>query len=61
MLDQLLRRIDSEHSATMHQRNAVAALGLVHEMGRKEDGDTIIARKIDQRAPEGIAGNRIDA
>ena len=45
----------------MHQRNAVAAFGLVHEMGRQEDGDPIIARKIDERAPESIAGDRIDA
>ena len=60
-LDQLLRRADGEHPPPMHQRNAVAAFGLVHEMGRQEDGDPIIAGKIDQRAPEGVAGDRIDA
>ena len=52
---------DSEHPPSMHQRNAVAAFGLVHEVGRQEDGDPIIARKINERAPEGIAGDRIDA
>ena len=45
----------------MHQRNAIAALSLVHEMGREKDGDPIVAGEIDQRAPEGIAGDRIDA
>ena len=45
----------------MHQRDAVAALGLVHEMGREEDGDAVVAGEIDQCAPEGVAGDRIDA
>ena len=30
-------------------------------MGRKKDGDPIIAREIDQRAPERVAGDRVDA
>ena len=45
----------------MHQRDAVAALGLVHEMGREKDRDAIIAGEIDQRAPERVARDRIDA
>ena len=45
----------------MHQRDAVAALGLVHEMGREEDGDAVVAREVDQRAPEGVARDRVDA
>ena len=45
----------------MHQRDAVAAFGLVHEVGREEDGDAIIAGEIDQRAPESVAGDRVDA
>ena len=60
-LVKLLRRTDGEHPSLMHQRDAVAALGLVHEMGREEDGDAIVAGEIDQRAPEGVAGDRIDA
>ena len=61
LLDQLLRRADGEHPPLMHQRDTVAALGLVHEVGRKKDGDAIIAGEIDQRAPESVAGDRIDA
>ena len=45
----------------MHQRNAVAPLGLVHEVGREEDRDAIVAGEVDQRAPESVARNRIDA
>lgn len=45
----------------MRQRNAVAALGFVHEMGREKDSDTIITGEIDQRAPESVAGDRINA
>ena len=44
----------------MHQRDTVAAIGLVHEVGRKEDGDPVVAGEIDQGAPEGVAGDRID-
>ena len=61
LLDQFLRRADGEHPALMHQRDTVAALGLVHEVGREKDGDAIIAGEIDQRAPERVAGDRIDA
>src|SRR5262249_6678920 len=57
----LLGRADRKHPPSMHQRNTVAALGLVHEMGRKEDRDAVIAGEIDQRAPERAARNRIDA
>ena len=45
----------------MHQRDAIAALRLVHEMGRQEDGDAVLAGEIDQRAPELVARDRIDA
>ena len=61
LLDQLMRRADGEHATPMHERDAVAALGLVHEMGREKDGDPVIAGEIDQRAPERVAGDRIDA
>ena len=45
----------------MHQRDTVAALGLVHEVSGEEDGDAIIAGKVDQRAPERVACHRVDA
>jgi len=45
----------------MHQRNAVAALCLVHEVGRKEDGDAIVAGKVDQATPKGVARDRVHA
>ena len=61
LLDELLGRADGEHPASMHQRNTIAALGLVHEVGREEDGDAIVAGEIDQRAPESVPRNRIDA
>ena len=61
LLDEFLGRADGEHLPAMHQRDAVAALGLVHEVGRKKDGDPIIAGEIDQRAPERVAGDRVDA
>ena len=45
----------------IHERDAVAALGLVHEVGRDEDGHALIARKIDQQFPEPVPRQRIDA
>ena len=60
-LDQPGRRVGRQHAAGIHQRNAVAALGLVHEMGRDEDRHALVARQIDQQFPEPIARQRIDA
>ena len=57
----LSRCSDCESAAPMHQRDAVAAFGLVHEMGRDEDGDAFPARKLQDQAPEIVAGLRIDA
>ena len=45
----------------MHERDAVAAVRLVHEMGGDEDRHPVVAREIDQRPPERVAGDRIDA
>ncbi|GJD99972.1 hypothetical protein GMJLKIPL_1890 [Methylobacterium isbiliense] len=45
----------------MHERDAIAALRLVHEVRGQEDGDALVAREVDQRPPEGVAGDRIDA
>src|SRR5262245_46345049 len=44
----------------MHERDAVAAFGLVHEVRRQKDGHALVAREFDQRAPEGVAGDGID-
>ena len=45
----------------MHQRNAVAPFRFVHEVGREEDRHAFVAGEADQNAPEGIAGDRVDA
>ena len=45
----------------MHERDAVAALRLVHEMGGDENRHAVVAREIDQRAPERVARDRVDA
>ena len=60
-LCQLLRRSDGQNLAGVHQRNAVAPLRFVHEVGRKEDRHAFVARQIDQVAPEAVAGDRVDA
>ena len=55
------RRIGRQHPAGIHQRNAVAALGLVHEMGGDEDRHALIARQLDQQLPEAVARQGVDA
>ena len=50
-----------EHTPRIHQRETVATLGLVHEMSRDEDRHALVARQIDERFPELVAGERIDA
>ena len=59
--NQLRRRAGRQHASGMHQRNAVAALGLIHEMGGDEDGHAAIARQVDEQFPEPVARQRIDA
>ena len=61
LLDEIERRADRQHLARVHERDAVTALGLVHEMRREKDGDAVVAGEIDQRAPERVARDRIDA
>ena len=60
-LDQVRRRVGCQNAAGIHQRDAVAAFGFVHEMRGYEDGHALIARKIDQQLPEPIPGQRINA
>ncbi|MNN14889.1 hypothetical protein D3C81_1279710 [compost metagenome] len=54
-------RVAGQHAACMHQRNAVAALGFVHEVGGQENGHALLARQLHQQPPEVIAGGRVDA
>ncbi len=57
----LRRCIGREHAARIHERYPIAALGLVHEVGRDENGHALIARKIDQHFPEPVPRQGIDA
>ena len=58
---QVHRRADREHLARMHQRDAVAALRLVGEMGSDERWSRHRRATDRQGAPEGVARDRIDA
>ncbi len=49
-----------EHPTAVHQRDAVATLGLVHEVGRDEDGHPLLAREHEELLPEAVSGDRID-
>ncbi len=44
----------------MHQRDAIAALSLVHEVGGNEDGHPVAARQLDHQLPEAVASHRVD-
>ncbi len=45
----------------MHQGNAVAAQGFVHEVSRNEDRDALAAGEIDQELPELVAGDGVNS
>ncbi len=47
-------------AAGVHQRNPIAAGGLVHEMRRDEDRHALIAGKVDQQFPKEVPGEGID-
>ncbi len=53
-------RVGDQHPACVHQRDAVAALGLVHEVGGDEDCHPVAARQLHQDPPEGVARHGID-
>src|SRR5262245_31961572 len=55
------RRRSNKDAAGMHKRDAVAALGLVHEVSRNEDSDLILARELDQCSPERVPRDGVDA
>ena len=59
--DQLCRGSGLENAARIHERDAVAAGGLVHEVGRDKNRDALISGKLDQEFPEPVTGDGIDA
>ncbi len=59
--DEVRRRVGRQYPAGIHQRDAVAKLGFVHEMGGDENRHPLISRQVDQQLPEGVARQRIDA
>ena len=59
--DEFVGRSHRENAPGIHQRDAVAAGGLVHEMRRDEDGHAVVAREIREQLPELVARQRIDA
>ena len=58
-LDHPVRRVDDQHLSGAHQRDAVAAPGLVDEVGGDEDGDLVAAGQLDQVLPEAVPGHRV--
>ena len=61
MPDQRGRGADGQHPTAVHEGDAVAALGLVHEVGRDEDGDPLLAGELQQMAPEHVPRCRVHA
>ena len=55
------RCVAGQHGARMHERDAVAAEGLIHEMGGDEDRHSLTPREVDEQLPELVAGDRIHA
>ena len=54
-----LRRIGDQNLAGMHQRDPVAECGLVHEMGRDEDGHAVAPGKVGQQSPKAVTRHGI--
>ena len=59
--DDVLRRVRDQDLARIHQRNAVAPHGLIHEVGRNEDRDVVLAGEVDEDLPELVALDRVDS
>jgi hypothetical protein len=53
--------IGDQNFAGIHQRDAIAASGFIHEMGGDENRDLIVAREINHQLPEDVAGDGIHA
>lgn len=60
LLDDMCGGVADQDLACVHQRNAVAALSFIHEVGGDKDGHAITPRQLDQQVPEAITGNGID-
>src|SRR6516162_5682715 len=60
-LAQFRRFADGKHATCVHQRDPIAALSLVHEMGRYEDGDTVPTGHFHQQTPEPVTRSWINA
>jgi len=55
------RSVAGQDGAGVHQRDAVAAEGLVHEVGRDEDRHLLTPREVDEQLPELVPRDRVDA
>ena len=53
--------IAGQNLARVHERDPVAALGLVHEVRRDENRDLVFTREINHQLPESVAGDGVDA
>src|SRR6185312_1687206 len=60
-LDEIRGRAGDQHAPRINERDAVASLRFVHEVGRDEDRHALVAGKVDQRLPEPVAREGIDA
>ena len=60
-LGEVRRGPHGENPTGVHQRDPVAAGGLVHEVRRYENRHALVAGEIDQKLPESVARERVDA
>ena len=58
---QFFRFAHRQHAAAVHQRDAIAAGGFVHEVGGDENGYTLFPCHAEQILPKHIARGGIDA
>ena len=57
---ELGRGVAGQYGPGVHQGDAVAAQGLVHEVSGDEDRDALAAGEVDQELPELVAGDGVD-
>ena len=57
---ELGRGVAGQDGPGVHQGDAVAAQGLVHEVSGDEDRDALAAGEVDQELPELVAGDGVD-
>ena len=56
LFDQCLGRVTGQYFTGVHQRNAVAALAFVHEVGGDKDGHPVFPGQPHQQLPEPVTG-----